>query len=156
MSALSVVFFEPGTGNEVGLPTSSNSITLIVEKLVLQFRAHISNESIILEHMSVTRSTVRMFMLPANEAKGSKHCCLFAMLYGETKVMLYVLNVCWWHLRNKKDLDGIFVEVKLDSSVKIFWDEPIVYCLWCHSRLYFCLRMPLSTYFYLSEFGFVL
>ncbi len=82
--------FERGTDKGVMLPTSSNSRTLIAEKLVLQFRVHIfGNESIILERVSVTRSTVRMFMLPANEAKGSKHCCFCSPCCdGGTKVML--------------------------------------------------------------------
>ncbi len=48
-------------------------------------------------------------MLPANEAKGN----------GEMKVML-ALKCLSVALRNQKDLDGIFMEVKLDSSVKIF------------------------------------
>ncbi len=90
MSVLSI-FFERRTDKEVKLPHFKPFQNIDSGKACSTVpSSYFWNESIILEHMSVTRSTGKMFMLPANEAKGSKHCFRFVRhVEEEQKICLH-------------------------------------------------------------------
>ena len=87
-----------------------------------------SSELIFLNQSIILRACVDevdnlMFMLPASEAKGSNHFWICSI--GWTNIMLIV---------------KLFVKTSKRLGQYCF-------CRY-HSRLYFCLGMPLSTYFW--------
>ncbi len=67
--------------------------------------------------------------------------------------MCFRLSICRWHFGNQKNLDRMFVRFSGEESFETNLID-VSFCF-CHDRLYFCVRMPLSTYCF-NEFGFVL